>query len=375
MEGVANESKEKQQAWRNWKCFTIKIKQEDLVTLNQRLKLYGYETMTELTKDFILGKFPVITEDRQIQAYDGNLQANGLKTAVINGPFEPSFYKDTDLDDMLKYLLNIRKLQEHNARSLVSYFKRFGDAFFGRDPTEISKLTPHKRMWIMQAMRQFGNYYFYKTNNPECKELIEKIISRFGLNVGWDRQKRIYLVDENFVEAKLKQLLKVEGEIGLTIRIGLFTGLREDEIVYAHDMEICSNKGGCNCEKLHVVNKPNGLTIVLINWIRGHKKCYFTIVPTRLWEQFRNLLVFNDTDIDIAHKMTKKFGMRYMDLRKLHYNVMCKVMQENEADSLLGRTKSVAARHYVLYELDHMAEKYNQAWNEYKLHISSLIKA
>lgn len=149
--------KEKQEAWRNWKCFTIKIKQEELPVLNQRLKLYGYETMTELTKDFILGKFPFITEDRQIQALDSNLQANGLKTAVINGPFEPSFYKDADLDEMLKYLLSIRKLHEHNARSLVSYFKRFRDSFFGRDPTEISKLTPHKRMWVMQAMRNFGN--------------------------------------------------------------------------------------------------------------------------------------------------------------------------------------------------------------------------
>ncbi len=364
MEPIVNEPR-KQEAWRNFHCFTIKIRHEQLPVLNQRLKLYGYDTMTELTRDFISAKFPVITEDRQIQAFDVNLQANGLKTAVINGPFEPSFYKETNLDDMLKYLLTIRKLQEHNARALVSYFKRFSDTFFGRDPTEINKLTPNKRLWVMQAMRHFGNYYFYKTNNPECKELIEKIISRFGLNVGCSRQKKVFLVDDNFVEVKLKQLLKVEGEIGLTIRMGLFTGLREDEIVYAHNMEICDNKGGCSCEKLHVVNKPNGLSIVLMNWIRGHKKCYFTIVPTKLWEQFRNLLVFSDADINIAHKMTKKFGMKYMELRKIHYNVMCKVMQENEADILVGRAKSVAARHYVLYEIDNMAEKYQQAWENF----------
>ena len=360
----------KQEAWRNWKCFTIKIRKEELPLLNQRLKLYGYNTMTELTRDFILCKFPVVTEDRQIQALQGNQQANGLSTALaVNCPFEPSFYKDINLEDMLNYLLNIRKLQEHNARSLVSYFRRFSDIFFGRDPTEISKLTPHKRMWVMQSMRQFGNYYFYKTNNPDCKELIEKIISRFGLNVGWDRQKRIYIVDGNFVEAKLKQLLKVEGEIGLTIRIGLFTGLREDEIVYAHDMETCNNNSGCSCEKLHVVNKANGLTVVLINWIRGHKKCYFTIVPTGLWHQFREQLVFTDTDIDTAHKMTKKFGIKYMDLRKIHYNVMCKVMPENEVDILAGRAKSVAARHYAIYEIDNMAEKYKEAWQKYNVNI------
>lgn len=371
MEPIVTETKEKQEAWRKFKCFTIKIRQDDLSTLNQRLKLYGYETMTQLTKDFIVGKFPVITEDRQIQSLNANLQSNGLQTALPKHSFDPSFYKDTDLDDMLKYLLAIRKLHEHNARSLVSYFKRFNDTFFGRDPTEISKLTPHKRMWVMQAMRNFGNYYFYKTNNQECKELIEKIISRFGLNVGWDRQKRIYLVDENFVEVKLKQLLKVEGEIGLTVRIGLFSGLREDEIVYVHNMEICNNKSGCGCEKLHVVNKPNGLSIVMINWIRGHKKCYFTIVPTRLWEQFRNLLIFCDTDIDIAHRYTKKFGIKYMDLRKIHYNVMCKAMQENEAEVLVGRAKSVAARHYVMYEIDSMAEKYKAAWHGFGVNTSS----
>jgi intergrase/recombinase len=359
MEPTVNVTKE---AWRAFHCFTIKIKKEDLPTLNQRLNLYGYGTMTELTKDFILGKFPIITEDRQIQSLEANTQANGLKTAIVNGPFEPSFYKDTNLDDMLTYLLNIRKLQEHNARSLVSYFHRFADVFFGPNPTQISKLTPHKRMWIMQAMRNFGGYYFYKTNNPECKELIEKIISRFGLNIGWDRQKKIYLVDENFVEEKLKLLMQVQGEIGLAIRIGLFTGLREDEVVYIHSTEICNNKGGCTCQKLHVTNKSNGLTVVLINWVRGHKKCYFTILPTMLWQQFRNLKSFTDADIDIAHKMTKKFGIKFMDLRKIHYNVMCRAMQENEADILVGRAKTVSARHYVLYELDKMAENYRDAW-------------
>ena len=76
-------------------------------TLNQRLKLYGYSTMTELTRDFILGKFPVITEDRQIQSLNANMQSNGLQTAVIDGPFETSFCKDTDYEDMLNYRLKI----------------------------------------------------------------------------------------------------------------------------------------------------------------------------------------------------------------------------------------------------------------------------
>ena len=107
---------------------------------------------------------------------------------------------------MLNYLLNIRKFQNHNARSLVNYFHRFRDIFFGPDPAEILKLTPHKKLWILQAIRHFGNCYNYKTNNPECKELIEKIINRYGLNIGLDMHQKIYIVDDNYVVNSVKKL-------------------------------------------------------------------------------------------------------------------------------------------------------------------------
>jgi hypothetical protein len=34
------------------------------------------------------------------------------------------------------------------------------------------------------------------TYNPECKELIEKIINRYGLNIGLDMHQKIYIVDD-----------------------------------------------------------------------------------------------------------------------------------------------------------------------------------
>jgi len=222
----------------------------------------------------------------------------------------------------------------------------------------------------MQAVRNFGSYYYYKTNNPECKELIEKIISRFGLNVGLDIQHRVYIVDENFIEQKLKKLLAIQGDFGLIVRMGLYSGLREAELVYVHDMEICANQGGCKCYKLHVINKQNGLSIVLINWFRAHKKCYFTILPTQIWSRFRDLPTFDMGNIEIAHSMTKKVAaVKFMDLRKIHYNVMCRVMEMNEADILVGRAKSVAAQHYAMYELDNMAEEYNQAWTKFGISV------
>jgi intergrase/recombinase len=323
----------------------------------------------QLIGDFLIAKFPPITEDRQIQTMDSNMQSTGIKT-IVNSTFEPTFYKNVDYDDMLKYLLAIRKLDNKHVRDIVSYFRRFCDVFFGPQPEEILKLKPPKRGWILQGMRHFGNYYYYKTNNPECKELIEKVITRYGLNIGLDMHQRIYIVDDNFVANKIRDLLAIQGDIGLTIKVGLFSGLREDEIIYMHNKEICTNLGGCSCNKMHAVNKSNGLTVVVINWFRGHKKCYFTILPTAIWEQFRNISNFTDVDIDVADKLTKKIAnIMFVELRKLHYNVMRRVMDMNEADILAGRAKSVSAKHYAMYELDKLTDSYSQAWDKFRVAI------
>jgi intergrase/recombinase len=354
----------------NWKAMNVKVRIEDLPVLNQRLKLYGYDTLGQLVRDFLVAKFPPITEDRQIDAFGSNIQSNGTKT-VTSGSFEPTFYKNVDLDDMLNYLLQIRRFENHNSRCLVSYFRRFRDVFFGANPADLLKLTPHKRGWILQAMRAFGNYYNYKTNNPECKESIEKIINRYALNVGLDRHQRIYIVDDNYVTSKIKDLMSIPGEIGLTIKVGLFSGLREEEIIYLHNTGVCSNLGGCNCNSLHVINKSNGMTVVVVNWFRGHKKCYFTILPTTIWKQFRQVKAFDSVDIEVAHKLTKKVAnVMFVGLRKLHYNVMSRIMDMNEADILAGRAKSVSARHYALYELDRMADEYVQAWTKFDINVT-----
>jgi hypothetical protein len=76
-----------------WKTIGIRIKAKDLPLFNRRLSLHGFETLGALVADFLTGKFPVITEDRQIQTLDYNTQANGMKT-VLDGQFEPTFYKN-----------------------------------------------------------------------------------------------------------------------------------------------------------------------------------------------------------------------------------------------------------------------------------------
>ena len=83
---------------------------------------------------------------------------------------------------------------------------------------------------------------------------------------------------------------------------------------------------------------------------------------------------FTDVDIDVSHKLTKKIAnVMFVELRKLHYNVMRRAMDMNEADILAGRAKSVSAKHYAMYELDKLTEDYAQAWNKFGVNISENI--
>ena len=72
---------------------------------------------------------------------------------------------------------------------------------------------------------------------------------------------------------------------------------------------------------------------------------------------------FDRADLEVAHKLSKKnANIKFVELRKIHYNVMSRVMDMNEADILAGRAKSVSARHYAVYELDRLTDTYIQCW-------------
>jgi len=137
--------------------------------------------------------------------------------------------------------------------------------------------------------------------------LITKIIRRHSLSVGNTDHGKLYIVDDNYLENKLKLLFEMNGDIGLIVKFGLFSGLREDEMVYTYNKSLCNNLSGCVCEKLHVLEKSNGTSIVLIQWHRGHKKCYFTIVPTKIFKSFKELPSFAyNPHIRSAHSYIKK---------------------------------------------------------------------
>jgi intergrase/recombinase len=358
----------------NRKSLTARVKPEDLIVFNQRLKLFGFNSINELVSEFIACRFPQVTEDKQIGNLIQNTQSNGQKTALEDGNNCGSFYHNVDLEDMFNYYQNIRNLHTKSCRDLIGYFRRFRDQFFSKNAEELRVLSPRIRSKIMDSFRKFGQYYLYKYNDDSCIDLVSKIIRRYNLNAGNNDHSRLYIVDDNYLEEKLRMLLQLQGEIGLIVRFAMFSGLREDELTYIHRKEVCSNLGGCSCERLHMIKKPNGLTIILIQWHRGHKKCYFSIVPTALWEAFRSLPFFDyNPHIKSAHSYlkAKDKDLHFMWLRKAHYNIMCRAMKPFEANVLAGRAKTVDAKHYAMYELDAMSKSYADAWKKFGIDFSS----
>ena len=136
--------------------------------------------------------------------------------------------------------------------------------------------------------------------------MVKTTIERYMLNRDLDMKDKIYLVNPNYLQTKINALMGIPGEIGFTVRMGLFTGLREEELYYIHDRETCYNELGCKCNNLHPININCGVTIIGINWIRGNKKAFVTILPTKMWEQFRRITKFDRHDIVAAHSITKR---------------------------------------------------------------------
>ena len=218
----------------NRKSLTARVKPEDLIIFNQRLKLFGFNSINELVHEFIAGRFPQITEDKQIDNLIVNTQSNGQRTVLEVGN-AGNFYKNVDLDDMYNYYQNIRGLHPKTCKDLISYFRRFKDQFFTpQKGEELRMLSPRIRSKIMDSFRKFGQYYLYKYNDDSCIDLVSKIIRRYNLNAGNNDHSKLYIVDDNYLAEKLRTVLQLQGEIGLIVKFAMFSGLREDELVYIY---------------------------------------------------------------------------------------------------------------------------------------------
>ena len=97
---------------------------------------------------------------------------------ILGKPFE--FYKQIDITDLHNYLKgNTTNIQE----IVIGTIFRNMHIYFGSNPAEeLFKFKPHKRSWILQSIKRFGDYYFRKYNNSEVSNLIREIIEWYDLN-------------------------------------------------------------------------------------------------------------------------------------------------------------------------------------------------
>jgi intergrase/recombinase len=329
------------------------------MNLNLRLKSDGFKTFSEFVNAYIDGKYPTHQRNEQVEKLLVRIREKGI-TDPLTGEFNPTLYRNFDAEDMLKDLLPKYTYKKH-AKDLVRYCERYIEIFFTK-PQLIQAESGHKRAWICDAMRKFGMYYDRKMHNPEMKILIEEIIKRYELNKKTRIHDRVWLVDECYIDNMVRRVLDIEGDIGTIIKFAFFTGLRGEEISYSHETAICDSLSGCKCDKLHLIHKQNGVSIVILNRIVGQKHSYFTIVPTTLWHEFRSLNKVTRDERNIAHLMIKnqtEGKATLMDLRKFHYNILCRSeMGEVGAEVLAGRAKSISAKHYLIHELDKMSQQY-----------------
>ncbi|MGC1133496.1 MAG: hypothetical protein WA941_11785 [Nitrososphaeraceae archaeon] len=353
-----------------WISVTARIRRNEQDLFNTQLKRLHFETLNELVKNLIAGKITMISEDKQVEIMKIQAQTTGLLTAQSGGYYD--FYKKVNDDEFHKWLLE--KYHPHTSDCYYSYYLKYVDLFFGPKPSsELFKFAPHKRSWILQSVKRFGDFYFSKYGTKDVKQLILRIIERYDLNRNLDMKDRIYLVSPQFVEEKITKIMGIPGDIGFTCRLGLLCGLREQEIFYIREKPICTQAYGCDCEKLHVVDcKANGMTVIAIGWSRGNKKAIATILPTAYWKRLRATPKFDRYDIQAAHRILKReTSIAFMVLRKIHYNVIRfrNALELDEAEVLAGRFSSISARHYILNDPEKLSSKYITAWTNFGINL------
>ncbi|HKO65083.1 MAG TPA: integrase [Candidatus Nitrosocosmicus sp.] len=319
--------------------------------------------MNEFVHAWIKGEYPKHENNEQVKNLIERIRDRGIKDP-LTGEFNPTFYRNVKSGELLTDLSKRYAYPKH-AKDLVRYFERYVEIFFTK-PDLIRAESGHKRAWICDAMRRFGEYYDRKFHNPELKLLIQEIIERYELNRKMKIHDRIWISDDNYIKKQIKKILQIDGDIGILIKFALFSGLRGEEITYVHDTPICNNLSGCNCPNLHIIDKENGYSVIVLNRSVGQKHSYFSIVSTIIWKEFRNLDKANYEQRKIAHSFVKNYTdneSSFMDLRKFHYNILCRSgLKERGAEILAGRANSVSAKHYLIYELDKMVEEYSISW-------------
>jgi intergrase/recombinase len=170
-----------------------------------------------------------------------------------------------------------------------------------------------------------------------------------------------------YVRSKVRQIMSTLGDTGVILKTCLLSGLRPEELEYIYSQELCTNTD-CSCSNLHVIDKGNGLVIVIIRWFRKKKKTYLAIMPAGLWFRFRSLPSFSSSDINIANRVVKKeAGITLQEIRNLFIQSMSKTMDKAQLQVLEGTASPEVALDCMENKVDLITTSYTQAWQQINL--------
>lgn len=237
------------------KSLGLRLKQDELVALNQRLKMDGFANLSDLVHNYIRGLLSKSRYNAQVNMLLARLREKNIADP-ITGEITPTFYKNVNVEDFSAYLKG--RYHSRYYRGMASYYKRYADLFFTK-PEIVQEEHPRKRMWICDAMRRFGDYYDFAYQQPEVRLLVREIIERYQLNKNTRMHDMVWVTDNNYLDNAIRKILKIfcKGDLATFVRFALFTGLRGVELEYVHVKPVCKRLGGCSCENLHIVNKGN----------------------------------------------------------------------------------------------------------------------
>jgi intergrase/recombinase len=355
------------QATTVYKQGLVKMKEADWAILESRLNQWGFENPNQLCHAIVASQFPKQQRSEQVEMLLDRIRDKGIKDP-LSGLVSPTFYKRADLEDFKSYLHNRYEI-ERSARTVFNYYRRYVDIFFTK-PILLKDSSGHVRSYICDAMRRFAEWYDQRYGDAEVRLLIDEIVKRYNLNKRLRNHDRLWIGDSDDLKERIKTVLSIQSdEFDILIKFALFSGLRGTEIEYCHETPLCKNLTNCVCTNLHVKNKKNGFSVIVVNRRFGQKYCYFTIVPTRVWEQFRELKTVDYDRRKACHTLLAALTdkqVAFMDLRKYHYNVNYRSpLKEQGAEILAGRARSTSARHYLLNMIDEMVDHYRKGWLTY----------
>lgn len=186
-----------------------------MAILNNKLQTNGFETFSEFIHAWLKGNYPRHEKNEQIERLIARLRQKGIKDP-LTGEFNPTFYRNVNCGDMFEDLSK-RYVYKKHVKDLLNYFKRYVDIFF-TNPELIRSEGGHKRAWICDAMRRFGEYYDRRFQNPELRILIQEIIERYELNRKMRIHDRVWLSDEDYLRRMIQSVLEILGEMGTLIK-------------------------------------------------------------------------------------------------------------------------------------------------------------